>query len=81
MTVNEALAVGLPVLASDIEPLRPLASGGLVSPGDVPAWTEAIRRVLEGGESSRLSAEGLTTFEETAAKTEEFYRAILEGKA
>ena len=81
LTVNEALAVGLPVLASDIEPLRPLASGGLVSPGDVPAWTEAIRRVLEGGESSRLSSEGLTTFEETAAKTEEFYRAILEGKA
>ncbi|MBQ7219944.1 MAG: glycosyltransferase family 4 protein [Synergistaceae bacterium] len=80
LTVNEALAVGLPVLASDIEPLRPLASGALVPPGDVGAWTEAIRRVLEGGEASPLSVEKLTLFEETAARTEEFYRAILEGR-
>ena len=81
LTVNEALAVGLPVLASDIEPLRPLSSGGLVPPGDVSAWTEAIRRVLAGGEASRLSVERLTTFEETAAKTEEFYSKILEAGA
>ncbi len=81
LTVNEALAVGLPVLASDIEPLRPLASGKLVPSGNVDAWTEAIRKVLEGGESSPLCAERLTTFEETAAKTEEFYRHILEGRS
>ena len=81
LTVNEALAVGLPVLASDIEPLRPLASGGLVPPGDVNAWTVAIRRVLEGGAASPLCADGLTTFEETAQRTEDFYRQILEGRA
>ena len=81
LTVNEALAVGLPVLASDIEPLRPLASGELVPPGDVSAWTEAIRRVLEGKPASPLRAERLTTFEETAQRTEEFYRAILEARA
>ena len=78
LTVNEALAVGLPVLASEIEPLRPLASGELVPAGDVDAWTEAIREVLEGKPASPLCADRLTTFEETAAKTEEFYRNVLE---
>ena len=80
LTVNEALAVGLPVLASDIEPLRPLASGPLVPAGDVSAWTEAIRAVLEGKNASPLRADRLTTFEETAQKTEDFYRKILEAK-
>ena len=80
LTVNEALALGLPVLASDIEPLRPLASGPLVPPGDTGAWAEAIRRVLDGKPASPLCAERLTTFEETAQRTEDFYRAILEGK-
>ena len=78
LTVNEALAVGLPVLASDIEPLRPLADGELVPPGDVDAWAEAIRGVLEGKAASPLSAESLTTFEETARRTEEFYREVLQ---
>jgi glycosyltransferase involved in cell wall biosynthesis len=77
LTVNEALAVGLPVLASDIEPLRPLADGALVPEGDVEAWTEAIRRVLEGGAASPLCADRLTSFEETADRTEEFYREVL----
>ena len=81
LTVNEALAVGLPVLASDIEPLRPLALGGLVPPGDVDMWTKAIRAVLDGGAASQLCADRLTTFEETSAKTEEFYRHILEGRS
>ena len=80
LTVNEALAVGLPVLASDIEPLRPLASGQLVPAGDVPAWTEAIRKVLNGQPASPLRADRLTTFEETAQRTEDFYRKILGEK-
>lgn len=79
LTVNEALAVGLPVLASDIEPLKSLASGPLVPAGDVSAWTEAIRGVLEGRAASPLRAERLTAFEETAQKTEDFYRKILEA--
>ena len=77
LTVNEALAVGLPVLASDIEPLRPLADGELVRAGDVSAWTEAIRTVLDGGAASPLRADRLTSFEETAQRTEDFYRKIL----
>ena len=81
LTVNEALAVGVPVLASDIEPLRPLASGALIPPGDVSAWTEAIRHVLDGGEASPLSAENITMFSETVKKTEEFYGRVLKNES
>ena len=77
LVVLEALNVGLPVLASDLEPLRPLSSGPLIPPGDVEAWRQAIEKVLNGGAASPLTAEGLTTFEETARRTEEFYREIL----
>ena len=78
LVVLQALNVGLPVLASDLEPLRPLASGPLVPPGDVDAWRKSIEKVLDGDAASPLSAEGLTTFEETVRRTEEFYREILE---
>ncbi len=77
LVVLEALNTGLPVLASDLEPLRPLASGPLVPPEDVDAWRKGIENVLKGEGASPLSAEGLPTFEETARKTEEFYRVIL----
>ena len=77
LTVIEALAVGIPILASDIEQLRPLSSGPLISPRDVDAWREAIEKVLGGGAASPLSAEGLTTFGETVRRTEEFYREVL----
>ena len=76
LTVLEALAVGIPILASDIEQLRPLASGPLVPPGDVEAWRRAIEKVLDSGTASPLSAEKLTTFEETANRIEAFYREV-----
>ena len=79
LVVLEALAVGLPILASDIEPLRPLASGTLIPPGDVDAWGKAIEKVLDGGPASPLSAENLTTFEEMADRVEAFYREVLKN--
>ncbi|MBQ9419729.1 MAG: glycosyltransferase family 4 protein [Synergistaceae bacterium] len=76
LTVNEALAVGLPVIASDIEPLRPLATGALVPVDDVEAWRDAILKVIEGGAASPLSMKKLTSFHETAQKVEEFYKGV-----
>ena len=40
-------SVNISWLIPYIEMLRPLALRELVPSGDVPAWTEAIRRVLE----------------------------------
>ncbi len=77
LTVLEALAVGLPILASDIEPLRPLASGPLIPPGNVDAWRAAINKVLDGETASPLSAEKLITFEETVNRVDAFYREVL----
>ena len=77
LTVLEALSVGIPILASDIEQLRPLASGPLIPPRDVEAWRTAIEKVLDCGETSPLSAKGLTTFAETADQIEAFYREVL----
>lgn len=77
LVVMEALSVGLPVLASDIEPLRPLASGPLIPPGDVPAWREAILRVLDDGPASPLSIDGLPTIADMARQTAAFYEDVL----
>ena len=77
LTVLEALSVGIPILASDIEQLRPLASGPLIPPRNVEAWRTAIEKVLDCGETSPLSAKGLTTFAETADQIEAFYREVL----
>ena len=80
LTVREALAVGLPVLASDLEPIRPLASGALIPADDVDAWRGAILKVIEGGPASPLSAEKLISFSENARRVEEFYdRIVAEG--
>lgn len=72
----EALQMGLPLLASDLEPLRPLATGGLVAPGDVAAWREALSAVLDGGKGSLLDREALTTTAEMARSVAGFYREM-----
>ena len=77
LVVLEALNTGLPVLASDLEPLRPLASGSLIPPEDTEAWRQGIEKVLKGVGASPLSGEKLPTFADTVRKTEEFYREIL----
>lgn len=77
LVVLEALNIGLPVLASDLEPLRPLASGPLIPPGDVDAWRNGIEKVLKCEGASPLSAAKLPTFADTVRKTEEFYKEAL----
>ena len=77
LAVLEAVNVGLPVLASDLEPLRPLASGPLIPPGNVDAWRKAIEKVLDGEPASPLLTERLPAFEDTVRGTEEFYKEVL----
>lgn len=49
MPVSEALAAGLPVTCSDIEPLRSLAGDGalLFTPGDQRSISEALGRIVD----------------------------------
>lgn len=88
LPVLEALAAGVPVVASDIAATRELASSIAIYPGseDADAWAEAIEAVASdtglreriGREGSRRAAE--FTWERTAAATLGAYRMAL-GRA
>ena len=76
LVVLEALRIGLPVIASDLEALREFSDGGLVMAGNVEEWREAIESFILAGKSSPLRAENVITVEEMSVKTEEFYGEI-----
>ncbi|MBW2484911.1 MAG: glycosyltransferase family 4 protein, partial [Deltaproteobacteria bacterium] len=48
LTLARAIQIGIPVIASDIEPVSEMALGnnGLVKPGDLVAWKKAIETFL-----------------------------------
>jgi glycosyltransferase involved in cell wall biosynthesis len=73
----EAIRMGLPLVASDLEALWPLASGGLVPPGDVTAWREALAAVMDGGGGSRFYDSAVTTTAEMAREVAAFYEGTL----
>ena len=83
------MASGLPVIASNIEPLTEYLRDGensiLVSPMDYEALAHGIVRVIENTElQDRLITKGRKTAEayswrNTALRHEEFYRKVLES--
>ncbi len=81
----EAMAVGTPVIASDIPAHREVLGEGalLVSPRDEEGWATAMAQTAaEAGFRDRLAASGLEraavfSWARTAAETEELYRAVL----
>jgi glycosyltransferase involved in cell wall biosynthesis len=85
MPVAEALAAGVPVACSDIEPLRSVAGGAalLFPPGDTAAIAEVLQRVVESDTlRAQLSQAGPRraagfTWESAASKT----LAVLESTA
>lgn len=72
LVVLEALSIGLPVIASDLEALREFATGGLVPIGDVEEWRRAIGRFIVEGKASRLSSEKIITVDDMTVEVEEF---------
>src|SRR5690606_24344575 len=87
LPVLEALALGVPVICSDIAPLREVAgdAAGKVRRGDAGAWVDAIEARLRGAPArAELAAAGRAqaarfTPERTAAQLEAVYRSVLEG--
>jgi glycosyltransferase involved in cell wall biosynthesis len=85
MPLIEALACGVPVIASDTTSLpEAVGPGGvLLPPDDVPAWTDALSHLLDDpAQRAELSARGrqhARTFEwtQTARQTAESYRRAL----
>src|SRR6266568_7002369 len=87
-TLLEAMALGLPVLASDYggnpDLVRSEETGLLVPPLDPAAWARALARLLgDAGLGRRLARAGRElvrrefTLERTAARTEAIYREAL----
>jgi len=84
----EAMALGLPVIASDVGGNPELVSDGrtglLAPPGDPVAWADGVRRLLgDPALAERLGRAGRTlvrqgfTLERTAQRTEVVYREAL----
>jgi glycosyltransferase involved in cell wall biosynthesis len=85
LPVLEALAAGVPVIASRVPAIREVAEDAalLVSPGDVDAFAGALERVLVDGElRARLRMRGREraasfSWEATAEATVQAYRSAL----
>lgn len=89
LSILEAMAAGIPVVATDIggipEIIRNGENGILVPPRDIPALSKAVCRVLEDDAlRDRLVQNGRRTVEERFSldrmvnQTEEFYRRIID---
>lgn len=82
----EAMACGVPVLASDIEPFREIAGKGawLADPTDTRALVEGLRTLVEDetlrGSLRKSGHEiaGLYSWEKTAGETLRAYREVLD---
>jgi glycosyltransferase involved in cell wall biosynthesis len=85
LPVLEAMAAGLPVVASDIDVVREVAGDAarLVAAGDVTAWRSALEQLWDDpdGRAERAAAgrarAGEFTWDRTAALTVDAYRGVL----
>lgn len=77
MPVAEAMAAGVPLACSDIEPLRTLAEGAAVlfDPESDEAMIEAMERVIDGGAPKASLAASLTWRHAAEATMESLMRA------
>ncbi len=74
MVLLEALAAGVPVLASDIGPIpevvAPLGSDWLVAPGDVGDLAKGLTRLQDGEHVARAGAAARATYEAQYSETQ-----------
>ena len=90
MSVLEAFAAGVPVVANDVGALPELVEDGgtglLVPPGDPRALGSCLRRLSDDGESERMGARARLSWEarysprEGLAALERVYAAVLDGQ-
>jgi glycosyltransferase involved in cell wall biosynthesis len=85
LVLMQAIYMGVPVLASDIPPVRELVIGSrkssLIAPGDVKAWEESLRKIFEGKIAfPEFEVSKIFTVREMASRIEEVYLDLLGRK-
>ena len=75
LTLMTALAMGVPVLASDIAAVREMRLGEpfRIAPGDVDAWAKALREAVSGAHPIPSAGCVWPTPDEAAQRTTAFY--------
>ena len=76
----EAVQIGLPVIASDLEPVRQMAfrNAVLVKPGDEKEWEKALKRALiEGVSSGTFDQSRIPTIQTMAVNINNLYIKLI----
>ncbi len=80
LTLARAVQIGIPVLASDIEPVAEMAGtrDGLLKPGDTEEWRRAINNFLcTRAVTLNISSSRVPTLKKMADEDEEIYEEVL----
>ncbi len=80
LVLMQAIQVGVPVLASDIEPVRELVGEEalLVAPGDVERWRQSIKEVISGEMNPpRFDPKAVPTAKEMAGSVCGFLESVV----
>jgi glycosyltransferase involved in cell wall biosynthesis len=80
LTLARAIQMGLPVIASDIEPISELSLGntGLVKPGDLASWMNALEGFLATKHSpTDFDRNAIPTIQQMTKEVLKVYRAAI----
>ena len=80
LTLAQAILVGTPVLASDIEPVSEMKGDreGLLPPGDLHAWETALREALAGKKPPEFQLSAVPTLENMVDGIETVYQNAMQ---
>jgi glycosyltransferase involved in cell wall biosynthesis len=80
LTLARAIQIGLPVIASDIEPVSEMSLGnkGLVKPGDLASWMKALKEFLATKHSpADFDRNAIPTIQQMTKEVLKVYRAAI----
>jgi glycosyltransferase involved in cell wall biosynthesis len=80
LTLARAIQIGIPVIASDIEPVREMSTEktGLVKPGDLSAWKNAIQTFLVTKKSpAHFDKDAIPTVFQMTQEVQSLYESLI----
>ena len=80
LTLARAIQIGIPAIASDIEPVREMSidRNGLVRPGDLEAWRKALETFLVTKKSpSHFDRDAIPTISQMTHEVQSLYESVI----